>query len=264
MARVSFRRGTGACRGGGRGWACSSRPPSRTDPRGHGDGVRGGSERTAPVSPHAVRPSRRAEDPRTGTPGIIRASFLVSRDSMRPGSAPPTQQPTRRAEARDQSAQASPCFRHSRRRASFGHNAAAPSMSAFRIVSAVLLLARESSTSGRRARTVRFAWASDTLIPAATLLSLLVPCGRVPRGRGDARFSRFAEATEGHLRHLPFVRCQRLASLNRDASFHGGGLGAAAGLPPDAIASHAEAVEVKADPREEVGVGQGGQPSADP
>jgi hypothetical protein len=50
-----------------------------------------------------------------------------------------------------------------------------------------------------------------------------------------------------------------LASLNRDASVHGR-LGAAAGLPPDAIASHAEPAEVKADPREEVEVGQGGQP----
>ena len=29
---------------------------------------------------------------------------------------------------------------------------------------------------------------------------------------------------------------------------------------PDAIASHAEPAEVKADPREEVEVGQGGQP----
>ena len=36
--------------------------------------------------------------------------------------------------------------------------------------------------------------------------------------------------------------------------------GAAAGLPPDAIASHAEPAKVKADAREEVGVGQGGQP----
>ena len=62
-----------------------------------------------------------------------------------------------------------------------------------------------------------------------------VPWGRVPRGRGDARFSRFVQATEGHP-------------------------GAAAGLPPDAIASHAEPAEVKADPREEVEVGQGGQP----
>jgi hypothetical protein len=42
------------------------------------------------------------------------------------------------------------------------------------------------------------------------------------------------------------VRCQRLASLSRDG--------------PDAIASHAEPGEVKADPREEVDVGQGGQP----
>ena len=37
-------------------------------------------------------------------------------------------------------------------------------------------------------------------------------------------------------------------------------LKAAAGLPPDAIASHAEPAEVKADPREEVEVGQGSQP----
>jgi hypothetical protein len=59
------------------------------------------------------------------------------------------------------------------------------------------------------------------------------------------------------------VRCQRLASLNRHASFHGR-LGAAAGLPPDAIASHAEPVEVKAGPREEVAVGRGGPPLADP
>jgi hypothetical protein len=58
---------------------------------------------------------------------------------------------------------------------------------------------------------------------------------------------------------VPLVRCQFLASLNRDASFHGR-LGAAAGLPPDAIASHAEPAEVKADPREEVEVGQGRQP----
>jgi hypothetical protein len=41
-------------------------------------------------------------------------------------------------------------------------------------------------------------------------------------------------------------------------------LGAAAGLPPDAIASHAEPVEVKAGPREEVAVGRGGRPLADP
>jgi hypothetical protein len=34
----------------------------------------------------------------------------------------------------------------------------------------------------------------------------------------------------------------------------------AAGLLPDAIASHAEPAEVKADPREQVEVGQGGQP----
>jgi hypothetical protein len=40
-----------------------------------------------------------------------------------------------------------------------------------------------------------------------------------------------------------------LASLNRDASFHGR-LGVAAGLLPDAIASHAEPAEVKAAPRE--------------
>jgi hypothetical protein len=39
-----------------------------------------------------------------------------------------------------------------------------------------------------------------------------------------------------------------------------GRLEAAAGLPPDAIASHAERAEVRPDPREEVEVGQGGQP----
>jgi hypothetical protein len=37
-----------------------------------------------------------------------------------------------------------------------------------------------------------------------------------------------------------------------------------AGLPSDAIASHAEPAEVKADPREGVEVGQGGQPEAEP
>ena len=39
-----------------------------------------------------------------------------------------------------------------------------------------------------------------------------------------------------------------------------GAAGAVAGLPSDAIASHAEPAEVKADPREEVDVGQGGKP----
>jgi hypothetical protein len=36
-------------------------------------------------------------------------------------------------------------------------------------------------------------------------------------------------------------------------------LEAAGGLPPDAI-PHAESAEVKAEPRDEVEVGQGGQP----
>jgi hypothetical protein len=60
-----------------------------------------------------------------------------------------------------------------------------------------------------------------------------------------------AEATEGHLRHL--APCPVPASrepepgllLSRDGE-------AAAGLPSDAIASHAEPAEVKADPREGV------------
>jgi hypothetical protein len=39
-----------------------------------------------------------------------------------------------------------------------------------------------------------------------------------------------------------------------------GRLAAAAGLPPDAIAGHAEPAGVKADPREEVEVDQRGQP----
>jgi len=56
---------------------------------------------------------------------------------------------------------------------------------------------------------------------------------------------------------MPLVRCQRLASLNRTPPFTGR-LEAAAGLPPDGVASHAEPAEVKADPREEVEVGQGG------
>jgi hypothetical protein len=43
-----------------------------------------------------------------------------------------------------------------------------------------------------------------------------------------------------------------------------GRLEAAGGLSPDAIARHAELAEVKADPRAEVEVGQGGQPEGAP
>ena len=52
----------------------------------------------------------------------------------------------------------------------------------------------------------------------------------------------------------------RRRSLLAICASDGGSPGAAAGLPPDAIASHAEPAEVKADPREEGEVGQCGQP----
>jgi hypothetical protein len=67
----------------------------------------------------------------------------------------------------------------------------------------------------------------------------------------------------GHLRHLPLVRRERLASLTGTPPFTGR-LEAAGGLPPDAIACHAEPGEVMADPRAEVEVGQGVQPEGAP
>jgi hypothetical protein len=88
---------------------------------------------------------------------------------------------------------------------------------------------------------------------------MAVPCGRGLGVEENARFSRFAEATEGHLRHLPRVRRQRLASLNRDASFHGtakgGGRPAARCHRPPRRSGRG-----RAEPRDDVEVGQDGQP----